>query len=725
MFADYNQQPGRDLYEYDALPHSRCIRLLQILPGNENVCCLLQVFDLQSSPPYDALSYTWGDPRPPLLQSIAPAQYRRHHSIVCNGRALSVTQNLYDALIQLRSTKHTPTIRPLESWIWIDAICINQGDLAERGAQVAMMADIYQRASTVVVWLGKEDRYTKPAVDLIHYLSSIPKEDYSRLSTLRPKEYGIPNENWEALTAFFGRAWFRRAWVVQEVVLASHLLILCGTMQMAWETLSRCSEFIVETFIWRYLKFEMSRFESVEVRTTRGTIRSASIGTISHLDALRRNLNSTPPWQIMFLGRGFEATDPRDHVFGFIGLMRQAQKAIGSTENDLPAPDYSKSVESVFTELAAFILRETKNLLLLSTVEDRSKRNPNLSRLPSWVPDMTVAIQPLSLFVDSPSQGETIWDPAKEGMNATTIALPIDGGILLLRGAYFDTVVDVSAPLHELDADFNWADILDFTRPLWRLNDVSGTTFGDALWRTLIADVEEPSRRHPAEDSVGDAFSDMLSSRLGLLDFAAMDPSPVKEYAAVNMKLLRGVWDQLRNDPTAFWTGPADAGQAAVSQIARMHEAEINHIRKRIGRREENRNIKNRMYAQLAELSSIDSRVFPTPEKVHHDLGIYFRPSTPENMAMQSRIATYLTRMRSITGTRRLFRTARNYLGIGAMSAKEGDQVWILPAQNVPFILRPLERERLSLVGEAYVHGIMHGEAIASGQSSFEDIELV
>lgn len=39
--------------------------------------------------------------------------------------------------------------------IWIDAICINQSDDAEKSVQVAMMADIYAGAKNVIVWLGE------------------------------------------------------------------------------------------------------------------------------------------------------------------------------------------------------------------------------------------------------------------------------------------------------------------------------------------------------------------------------------------------------------------------------------------------------------------------------------------------------------------------------------------------------------------------------------------
>lgn len=64
----------------------------------------------------------------------------------------------------------------------------------------------------------------------------------------------------------------------------------------------------------------------------------------------------------------------------------------------------------------------------------------------------------------------------------------------------------------------------------------------------------------------------------------------------------------------------------------------------------------------------------------------------------------------SCQGTRRLFRTIKNYLGFGARSLRH-DEVWILAGASCPMILRQIEHGRYQLIGEAYVHGLMHGEA--------------
>jgi hypothetical protein len=40
--------------------------------------------------------------------------------------------------------------------LWIDALCINQPDVAERNEQVSKMKFVYQLAQGVVSWLGEE-----------------------------------------------------------------------------------------------------------------------------------------------------------------------------------------------------------------------------------------------------------------------------------------------------------------------------------------------------------------------------------------------------------------------------------------------------------------------------------------------------------------------------------------------------------------------------------------
>jgi hypothetical protein len=73
----------------------------------------------------------------------------------------------------------------------------------------------------------------------------------------------------------------------------------------------------------------------------------------------------------------------------------------------------------------------------------------------------------------------------------------------------------------------------------------------------------------------------------------------------------------------------------------------------------------------------------------------------------------------------RIFLTCQGYLGLGAQSLRNGDTIWIVPGSRVPLIGRLQASGRYVLVGAAYVHGFMHGEAIAKKSNvKFEFVEL-
>jgi hypothetical protein len=114
------------------------IRLVRITQDatTGGVECRTEHFSLEHPPPYTALSYACG-PR--------PADF----NMKLNGRDWSVRQNLSHFLRQ-----HLQMDRDPQEWLWIDAICINQANLSERTHQVRLMADIYGKASRVIVWLG-------------------------------------------------------------------------------------------------------------------------------------------------------------------------------------------------------------------------------------------------------------------------------------------------------------------------------------------------------------------------------------------------------------------------------------------------------------------------------------------------------------------------------------------------------------------------------------------
>ena len=175
------------LYPYSSLlPGPNSIRLLRLRPPKDETAPMkYQLFNYsldesdKKPPPYEALSYVWGDPEKTL-------------PIFIDERRFNVTENLHAALRRLRDCSI--------EWVWVDAICINQRDRQERGHQIRSMAKIYGKANRVVVWLGEAANNSDRAFEEIR--ARRKGLDFSDNEIIQ-----------QAVLGLLQRPWFRRIWV--------------------------------------------------------------------------------------------------------------------------------------------------------------------------------------------------------------------------------------------------------------------------------------------------------------------------------------------------------------------------------------------------------------------------------------------------------------------------------------------------------------------------------
>ena len=73
--------------------------------------------------------------------------------------------------------------------------------------------------------------------------------------------------------------------------------------------------------------------------------------------------------------------------------------------------------------------------------------------------------------------------------------------------------------------------------------------------------------------------------------------------------------------------------------------------------------------------------------------------------------------VRLLQKERQFLRTEEGYIGTGPSRTAAGDKVVILYGSILPFVLREHGEGRYLLVGEAYIHGLMHGEALKQHQN--------
>ncbi|KAI1505146.1 heterokaryon incompatibility protein-domain-containing protein [Biscogniauxia marginata] len=84
----------------------------------------------------------------------------------------------------------------------------------------------------------------------------------------------------------------------------------------------------------------------------------------------------------------------------------------------------------------------------------------------------------------------------------------------------------------------------------------------------------------------------------------------------------------------------------------------------------------------------------------------YFPPSAEDDFEAMKKATLHMGPMVG----RRFFKTAKGLIGLAPASAQKGDHVVVLFGGKAPFIMRDFGLYHL--VGESYVHGIMHGEVI-------------
>jgi Heterokaryon incompatibility protein (HET) len=216
-------------YSYKPLATKGAIRLFCLMPGtgNDKLKGSLQHILLNKHQGYEALSYAWGSQDKPCYITLPQG-------------TLPITKSLYTALIRLRRQGEGKIL-------WIDAICIDQANNAEKSQQILLMPRIYSAASCVLVWLGEDEGNGKAALQL---LEKISRTDFSSLPARQisaewMQAHGLPSQDnplWHALLAFWQRSWFRRAWVVPEFVMARDVLMICGSWEVSWKNLDSAIE---------------------------------------------------------------------------------------------------------------------------------------------------------------------------------------------------------------------------------------------------------------------------------------------------------------------------------------------------------------------------------------------------------------------------------------------------------------------------------------------------
>ncbi|KAF4777875.1 heterokaryon incompatibility protein [Colletotrichum scovillei] len=279
---------------------------------------------------YEALSYTWAD-------SSGDSVRRRPMFIGPYWDIIPITRNCENALRSVR------LVGGSSRTLWVDSLCINQDDKEERNAQVALMPQIYATAIGVLAYLGSATDDSDRALTAI-------------FNSMSHRNCGHNGEERKAcaecegpIQMLFSRQYFRRLWVVQEVVLSRKLTLYCGSRSTPWPFSGILTPFVHNSWI-----ITRDKATLCPLRNLLGLMIDTS-------DCLCK--------------------DPRDKVFALLGLA--------SRWNTWPIyPDYKLTVEEVSIGIAAYLTQKCGLGLavLLFAGANRARR----STLPSWIPDIQV-----------------------------------------------------------------------------------------------------------------------------------------------------------------------------------------------------------------------------------------------------------------------------------------------------------------------------------------------
>lgn len=206
---DLPKTPQQTGIHSEIMSNSR-VRLLQLSPGQANSpihgCFASTCLTSSSLPAYEAMSYTWADESGDTTRRCS-VFFGPYWDIVY------VTHNCAEAL---RAVRHLQSDR----LVWIDSLCINQDSPDEKNHQVGLMREIYQNASTVIVYLGDASADSDAALTALKSAATLEWRT-DRLESTSPGSR-------TALQCLFQRPYFSRLWVIQEILYAQRLTIICG-----------------------------------------------------------------------------------------------------------------------------------------------------------------------------------------------------------------------------------------------------------------------------------------------------------------------------------------------------------------------------------------------------------------------------------------------------------------------------------------------------------------
>ncbi|KAI1430737.1 heterokaryon incompatibility protein-domain-containing protein [Xylaria sp. CBS 124048] len=525
-------------------PERHEIRLLTLHPSpsyNDILQCSLShtTLDSPGEPEYEALSYVWGPP---------------HFSqqILVDKHPLKITENLECALRHLRQAS-SPRI------LWVDAICIDQASTAERSHQVTLMRAIYTHCKCDIAWLGPnpgsfrtesnfkrvaaldawdyeiydedwDDKGLEQSLSKIHHgmrtFRKICQHDMVTLDAMLSywREYGgkpdykdsdddddddddnddnqatrpvwlLSHDQQTGLLALFRWApLWSRIWVMQELSCAQRVFLVAGTETLDWNDIA--------SFLDDENRPYADAFHVTGGHTSAFGILASTFGLIQTIQQQRRIMREVEEGKyesrlldVLARFQYAEASDPRDLIYGLLGLVSEAHPI---------RPDYHKSIQALSIETTAFFINRDANLDIIcqnpwTANGGTGPSQKKTTEIPSWVVDYANnrRLSHLDEGLDALIFAQRgIFSAASPSCSVPCKVSP--DGLLHVSGVILDKLLAMPQPeesaYDEVDGAWpqKWPPLYFTDEQLWGIDSARYPATDEPLfrayWRTLVMD---------------------------------------------------------------------------------------------------------------------------------------------------------------------------------------------------------------------------------------------
>ncbi|PPJ56580.1 hypothetical protein CBER1_01846 [Cercospora berteroae] len=558
--------------------------------------------------------------------------------------------------------------------LWINALCINQSNVAELNYHVPRIKRIYEKAWHVIIWLGNATETSDEATVFLQKVRMKLGEDrmlrffrdpiggsdfWARLSP-------TPDlDKWKAVQNLFDHPYWSGVGAVQELASSiRHASVWCGRRQMHARSVAKVQRAYFGDELGDIVVQESNQARCGAAKTVPPSLVRGGPAPIEMVrDLLDRSHDlersgARSSREVMSVNRARKTSLPHDRIYALYELI-------------VPEPgngfliDYGRSVAQVYCDYIEYEVNTSESWQIWQLLTGKKSQVPDL---PSWTVDWTAQ------------------DPPHQVIPIRSTSMPLSSDNRQIDARH---LAQMRIPAVLLPPSPNAINAGGYTTALWRILNPENSILVTGFMIGKIDACGGQNKRVEGPDDENEKFWNDIDNAVCLLRESSL--SGVEKVLRIGACLLLDdsmVGDRL--DEIALVVHSA-------SPIFHMHYREA--------------------------INSMMSSCFNRPESDRF-------PSKASVQIMEDFMhRTLMSRVKQVFWDRAWIRTTRfDALGIAPAAARQGDVLFV--PRGYPFVmaLHPKGDGTFSVVGPCWLYGFMHGEAVklnAEGRIEEKEVVLV